>query len=344
VRSSVEPTIVEAKTRGSARETPVTTPSASGASRRRSAGGDGMRLEPAFTAAPDALVLPPKALPPGLPPGFPQLDLVRKWTGPGGSRPSSAAAAQAPPAKVPPEAFEASLKASFEASLKAGLDATLKKAAAEATAQAGLGDPGLAKAFDANATANFGADAAESSVPSDGVPGVLPEPMPAPDPAQAAYVQQYQQAYERYYQEWQEQYELWYRAQWQQWQQEPEEEEPWVPEPQPAPTPTPSSPTYPEPAPATPRMPEPRDVNMNAWSSAAQTIQQEVLQEMQTMFAMGAPLDDRKSKFKRLMLQYHPDKADKAALDGDVAKAVFQFISAQKAWFLLDPEAATGPD
>jgi hypothetical protein len=88
----------------------------------------------------------------------------------------------------------------------------------------------------------------------------------------------------------------------------------------------------------------PADVNMNAWTSAAQTIQQEVLQEMQTMFSMGAPLDDRKSKFKRLMLQYHPDKADKAALDEDVAKAVFQFISAQKAWFLLDPEAATGPD
>jgi capsule polysaccharide export protein KpsE/RkpR len=123
-------------------------------------------------------------------------------------------------------------------------------------------------------------------------------------------MQQYHDAYQKYYHEWQQQYEIWYRAQWQQWQ-EAQPEEP------------------------TAQESVPEQVDMSNLPPEAQAIQQEVLQEMQGMSAWGASLDDRKAKFKKLILQYHPDKAAQSAdLDPEVAKLIFQFVNAQKAWFL----------
>merc|ERR1719171_3428688 len=65
-------TVVEAKTRQ---------PS----SRSSSARNDRWRTDEPEKEAPQDLVVatlsPPKALPPGLPPGFPQIELVKKWTG-----------------------------------------------------------------------------------------------------------------------------------------------------------------------------------------------------------------------------------------------------------------------
>jgi hypothetical protein len=156
-------------------------------------------------------------------------------------------------------------------------------------------------------------------VPEDMRPGSEHGPRPTQDPngytdfaaadANAAYMQQYHDAYQKYYQEWQQQYEIWYRAQWQQWQ-EAQPEEPAAPEA------------------------VPQQEDMSNLPPEAQAIQQEVLQEMQGMSAWGASLDDRKAKFKKLILQYHPDKAQSADLDPEVAKLIFQFVNAQKAWFL----------
>merc|ERR1719171_265664 len=65
-------TVVEAKTRQ---------PSSRGSSARN----DRWRTDEPDREAPQDLVVatlsPPKALPPGLPPGFPQIELVKKWTG-----------------------------------------------------------------------------------------------------------------------------------------------------------------------------------------------------------------------------------------------------------------------
>merc|ERR1719171_253896 len=121
-------TVVEAKTRQ---------PS----SRSSSARNDRWRTEEPEKEAPQDLVVatvsPPKALPPGLPPGFPQIELVKKWTGredtppsdeatiplaaPGlGSFPSPARAPSepptppkqreqvVPPSTVPPDGLDAS--------------------------------------------------------------------------------------------------------------------------------------------------------------------------------------------------------------------------------------------
>lgn len=344
-----EPTVVEAKTRGPTLSTPASSSSASG---RRNRSVQALEAALGAQVAPDALVLPPKALPPGLPPGFPQLELVKKWTGPG-ERPASGKwpeNAPPPPTQVPdfsvpgvPADLEASIKAGFEASIKAGLEASFK-AGLDASFKQGAN--GSFNPVSSEAPAPFGHQSGSSqqasrpaSRPASGgrpLTGdedtVLGSSATAASPGQAAYVKQYQEAYERYYQEWQQQYEIWYRAQWQQWQQQSEEPEDddWA-EPQCG-----WSAPQADPAPeATPRFNVPQAVDMpTGLSTEAQALQQEVLQDMQGMFAHGASLDDRKAKFKKLMLQYHPDKADKETLGAEVAKAVFQFISAQKAWFL----------
>jgi hypothetical protein len=142
--------------------------------------------------------------------------------------------------------------------------------------------------------------------PSSGQSAPRPNDSLDADANQANYMKQYQEAYGRYYQEWQQQYEIWYRAQWQQWQETPQEPAVDVE----APTPDAGLPPQ------------------------AQALQQEVLQEMQGMCAWNASLDDRKVKFKKWILQYHPDKAGKGELDAEVATAMFQFINAQKVWFL----------
>lgn len=52
--------------------------------------------------------------------------------------------------------------------------------------------------------------------------------------------------------------------------------------------------------------------------------------ELQLRALMSAPMAERKQYLRDLMLAYHPDKNNDA-----IAKDVFQFINASRAWFLL---------